>query len=332
MPIPDKKLLLCDIKDRLDEYVPGKQTKQILEDIADILEMYEVENIPGGDVPGEVESMQYLNQFLSAKDVEGSSDGTIERYRYVMMKFLSAIPVPLKKITVDHLRQYLSQEKQRGLSMVTIKGNFSVISSFYSWMRNEGVITVNPTAAIGAIKAPVEKEDPFTDIDIYKLTKACTRVKQEALINFLLCTGCRVSEVCSIDIDDVDFYAKRISVIGKGRKQRIVYLNDITISLLQEYLKKRKDNNPALWVDRSGERWTPPLIRKVLKELGRKAGVENVHPHRFRHTLATQLAGKGMKIQEVAQVLGHAKIDTTMLYVTVSQRNTESSYRKYAYM
>lgn len=331
MSILDKKLLLSDIEKRLNAYVPADTVRQILADAGEILTHYEV-TATDPDDGGRDESKQLVRMYLDAKEIEGRAKSTLKRCEYILNRLIEAVNVPLDRVTVYHLRQYIMAEKARGISMNTIKGDVSVYSGFYDWLHREGLITIDPTANIGQIKATVEKEVPFSSEEIQLIKESCTNDLQLAVVHFLLATGCRVSEVCSVNRSDVDYRNLKLSVTGKGNKTRTVYIDDVTALMLKRYLETRDDVDPALFYSKRKCRFTPDGIRLMLKVLEERSHVPNVHPHRFRHTLATNLIDRGMSIQEVAAILGHAKLDTTMVYVSVNQRNAENSYRRYACM
>ena len=333
MPILDKKLLLVDIEKRLNAYVPADTVRRIIADAGQALTNYEVMSFgPGGDGGGKNESMQLIQLYLDAKSIEGKADSTLNRYKELLERLAEEVGVPLSKVTVYHLRQHMMSEKSRGVCMNTIKNKGYVYSAFYHWLRNEGLIENDPTAGIGVIKANSKKESPFSSQELQLIKEACQNDRHRAIVHFLLSTGCRVSEMCSVNRSDIDFQSLSLQVNGKGNKTRTVYIDDVTAMMLKRYLASRKDSSPALFVGRQAKRSDPHDIRLILTGIGERAHVPGVHPHRFRHTLATQLVDRGMSIQEVANILGHAKLDTTMVYVTVNQRNTENSYRKYACM
>ena len=171
---------------------------------------------------------------------------------------------------------------------------------------------------------------PFSNVDIEKLKEKCTCSRDKAIICFLLSTGCRISEVTQLNKSDIDFQKKQCKVLGKGSKERIVYIDDVTILLLNRYFSERKDQSEALFVGRGTARMTPGGIRYMLRNLAEDAKVENVHPHRFRRTLATNLIYRGMPIQEVAKILGHEKLDTTMKYVYLDNNTLKFSYNKFS--
>lgn len=327
MPILDKNLLVDRIEDRLNDFIPANTVKKILEQINGELAAFDVAALPQGeDQDGE----DMIALFIDAKKVEGKSAKTIERYEYILRGFQKAVGVPLKDVTVYHIRQFLMAEKERGIAPGTIDGKRSIYSSFYGWLHSEGLIRKNPTANLAPIKQPKEIKHPFTAVEIKKLRDNATNPRDAALIEFLLATGCRVSEVCSVNRTDIDFRQQKLIVNGKGAKQRTVYLDDVTCVVIRDYLKTRKDFNPALFTGKGTDRLTADGIRRALNTIAEKAGVANVHPHRFRRTLATNLIDHGMSIQEVAAILGHDKLDTTMTYVFINQRNVESSYRRFA--
>lgn len=329
--ILDKKLLLDDLKTRLDDYIPANTAGRIITDLGELLTKYEV-TILKPDGGGDDESKQLLRMYLDALEIEGKSEKTIAQYSYTINKLHDDIGVPLRKITVYHLRQYMMAEKNRGVSMTTIKTCNYVYSGFYKWLMNEGLISENPTTNIGTIKAKQAEQIPFNGDEVQLIKEACSNDLQRAIVYFLLSTGCRVSELCSVNRRDVDFQNLKLTVTGKGNKTRVVYIDNVTAMMLRRYLDTRQDIDPALFISRNKERFTTRGIQRMLAKIGERSHVPDVHPHRFRHTLATNLIDRGMSIQEVSAILGHAKLDTTMTYVFVNQRNTENSYRRYACM
>ena len=332
MAVLDKRLLLADLEDKLNAYIPANTVRQIINDTGEVLTGYEVTALPPDDGGGgDRETQQLIRMFADAKAIEGKSPKTIERYSYCLNRLFEAVKTPAKKITVYHLRQYMMSEKDRGISMNTIKGNSHIYSAFFGWLHAEGIIPVNPTVNIGVIKGDPTEEIPFTGEEIHRLKEAAENELQSAVIHFLLATGCRVSEMCAVNRGDVDYQNLRLEVLGKGNKRRTVYIDDVTDLLLKRYLSTRTDMEQELFRSRRG-RFQPGGIRAMLKRIEERSHVPNVHPHRFRHTLATNLIDRGMSIQEVAAILGHSKLDTTMTYVYVNQRNTENSYRRYACM
>lgn len=332
MSVLDKKLLIEDLTARLDNYVPANTTAKFVTDVGEILLKYDVKFISkndGSDI-GINENDQLIKMYLESRSMSGLSDSTIGEYRYRIEKMLKAICLPIRKITVYHIRQFMLSEKERGISANTLKTYRNTYVSFFAWLHREEIIDRDPTVSLDQIRAKAVVKTAFSATEIQRIKESCDNDKQLAMVHFLLSTGCRVAEVCSVDRNDIDWQNLKLQVTGKGNKTRTVYIDDVTSMILKRYLETRKDDHPALFLNSMHERYNNRGIQKMLKVLGERAGVESVHPHRFRHTLATNLISRGMPIQEVSAVLGHSKLETTMTYVHLDQRSTEFSYRKYA--
>ena len=328
MPIEAKISLLNKTEKALSSQVTADDMNTMLRTLSDALQGYDVYEI--GEQ--EEDKIDLLQCYLDALKVEGRSPGTIEKYRYNIRRLLKDLKVPIRQITVYHIRGWLTKEQNRGISAGTLDGNRQDFSAFFGWLHREGLIDRNPMGNIGAIKAQKKKKQIYSPVDIEKLDDKCADMRfaarNRAIVAFLRSTGCRISEVVGLNRDSVDLKALEVVVLGKGNKERKVYLDEVTGMLLQEYLDSRKDNCEALFVGAQGERLKPGGIRVMLNKLGEKANVEHVHPHKFRRTLATNLNRRGMPIQEVANILGHEKLDTTMKYVVLNDDDLKSSYRR----
>ena len=273
---------------------------------------------------------EMLDAFLSAKKVEGRSHNTIHHYGYILGRLRDDTSIPIKDYTVFTLRSWLSKEQTRGVSDRTLKGYREIFSSFFGWLYKEGLMNSNPCANVGPIKYQKKVLHPYSDIDLEYLKENCACTRDRAIISFLLSTGCRVSEVCGLNRDSIDFRNMECTVLGKGNKERTVFIDNITAMLLKRYFKERTDLSEALFIGKGSERLSTNGVRAMLNRTAQRAHVDHVHPHRFRRTLATNLIDHGMQIQDVASILGHEKLDTTMTYVYIDKNNVKNAYRKYA--
>lgn len=327
--ILDKKMYLADLEKRLNDFIPANDVRRIVEQAADALMLYDMTTLPtDGGTPDDSDNL--IKLFLDAKGVEGRSETTISHYRYILNRLKADTHTPLAKMTVHHLRSWLMAEKDRGIALRTLEGNRYVFTSFFGWAWKEELIPKNPTINLAPIKQQKTIRKPYSPVEIEKIKAAASSTRDLAIITFLLSTGCRISEVCALDVLDIDFRSRSVKVLGKGNKERVVYLDDVCVMYLDRYFQERSDDREALFLGKGTDRMTPHGVRAMLKRLEARSGVENVHPHRFRRTLATNLIGHGMAIQEVAAVLGHDKLDTTMKYVYLDRSAVENSYRKYA--
>lgn len=272
-----------------------------------------------------------LKKFIGTKRLEGIADSTLRRYADENLKLIRFLRKPLYEVTTYDLRFYLSYRRQQGkVSNRTLDGMRRCYSSFFGWLAAEGMIGRNPCAALSQIKYRKMVKKPFSAVELEKIRKACQTERDIAIVDFLYATGCRVSEVVALDISDIDFDNLECRVLGKGNKERIVYLSPVAAMHLQEYLRSRRDFSEALFAGKGSDRIGKNGIEALLKRIGKAAGVENVHPHRYRRTFATNLLDRGMNIQDVAAILGHADLKTTQVYCYISQVNVQAAYRKYA--
>lgn len=331
MSIADKQMLLKNLEKEFSDMLTNKDMTNVLKVISSELEWYELNSIER-KADGEDNSVKddLLEAFISAKAIEGRSKKTISRYRYILEGFLKGANLPTAKVTVYHLRKYLADGKEKGLSDMTLNGYRDIFCSYFNWLQKETLLTINPCANLNKIKHVKEVKKPFTDIDIERLKSHCKTNRDRAIVCFLLSSGCRIQEVVQLNKSNIDFQNLECTVLGKGNKERVVYIDNITAMYLKKYFTERQDMAEALFIGKGTERMTPGGIRAMLTKLSKESDVDNVHPHRFRRTLATNLINRGMTIQEVAYILGHDKIDTTMKYVFIEQQNVKNNYRKYS--
>lgn len=328
MSITAKQFLIKTLGAELSREITAHDLEIVESKLNDVLAMFEVEAAPEGKV--DAESDDLLEAFLTAKRIEGRSEKTLALYRYRIGQLAAAADVPMRRITVFHLRRFLMDEKERGVADKTLEGMRSIYCSYFGWLHKEGLLPANPCANLAPIKVAKVVRLPFSDVDLERLREACETPRDKAIVAFLLSTGCRVSEMCGLDRDDIDFSRGEVIVRGKGNKERTVFLGSVALMHLRRYLLERTDDSPALFASRSSDRLTPNGVRRVLHMAADRAGVQNVHPHRFRRTLATNLIDHGMPVQQVASVLGHDKLDTTMGYVHQRTEDIHNNYRKFA--
>ena len=273
-----------------------------------------------------------LESFLEAKKVEGCSRKTIAYYESTLTKMIDEIALPPTAITTDDLRKYLAAyEAERGSSKTTIDNIRRIIASFYAWLEDEDYIVKSPARRIHHVKQPKRVKGTFTDEELEAMREGCENARDLAIVDLLASTGMRVGELVALNRNDVNLAERECLVTGKGDKQRIVYFDARAKLHLQSYLDERSDDRPALFTTLNGtaNRVSIGAVELRLRQLGERTGVQRVHPHKFRRTLATNAIDKGMPIEQVQKLLGHEKIDTTMHYALVSQSNVKASHRKY---
>lgn len=278
----------------------------------------------------EKENQRLIDLFIDAKRLQGRSPKTLTYYKETIARLLKFVDKPILLITTQDIRAFLlnCHDSMSAKSVNNLKRN---LSSFFQWLENEEYIIKNPVKRIGNIKVPKEIKKPFSITETEKLRIACDTLRLRAMLEFLLSSGVRVGELVALNIADIDMQDRSCVVMGKGAKQREVFFNERTMIHLKKYLDSRHDNNPALWVSEKHpfKRLQIPGVSTDLRELGKRAGVSDVHPHRFRRTMASYAVGHGMKIEQVRVLLGHESIETTQLYAIANNEDIKHAHKKY---
>lgn len=279
-----------------------------------------------------VNNWEYCRRFLQYMIVKGCSQGTVDNYKMHLRILDQDLKKSVIEMTEDDLMLHLARQKyQREIGNRYLNQKRIVFRSFFGWLRRKKYIKENPAELLDQIKYDVKIKKAFTDEEREILRCKCTCERDLALLDFLYSTGCRVSEVVALDIKDIDFAESQCIVYGKGGKERMVYLNASASYHLQMYLENRTDNNPALFVGtrKPFKRLSKNGIEAVLRRLGKLANIENVHPHRYRRTALTNAANRGMPLQDVQYMAGHASPDTTMIYCNVDVSKVKAEHKMY---
>lgn len=274
----------------------------------------------------------YMNMFLTAKQIEGCSERTIQYYRVTIENLLEKTDVPIRKMSTELLREYLSEyQLKNNCSRVTVDNVRRNLSSFFSWLEEEDHILKSPIRRIHKIRTKSIVKEVISDENIEILRDNCGTLRDLAIIDLLFSTGMRVGELVNLDINDINFEERECVVYGKGDKERKVYFDARTKLHLQQYIDSRQDKNQALFVTLNNpyERLRISGVEIRLRKLGRKLNLDRIHPHKFRRTMATRAIDKGMPIEQVQKLLGHQQIDTTMQYAMVNQNNVKTSHKRY---
>lgn len=329
----------------------GVQTDEIESDIIILLNDYEVSKRETAiSVQHEDINAHYLKKFIVAKSVKGCTERTIRLYGTELKKIIEAIGKPIPEIVADDIRYYLAiRERRDKVTRTTIGNELRYMRSFFGWLHNEEMIRRNPTVKIDSIKGRKIQKKAFTEVEVEKIRDACNNSKETAIVEILLSTGCRVTELVNIRTQDIS--DNSIVVRGKGEKDRVVYLNAKSQIAIEKYINEREDNNQYLFPKmlsikemkrnhlRDAFKYKENVlltghmdqgsVESVVRRLGKRCGVENVHPHRFRRTCATLALRRGMPIEQVSKMLGHEQLATTQIYLDLDEKDLEQAHRKY---
>ncbi len=313
------------ILNEMAEFLSVSQMRKLQEVM---LKIYSDRNANSKVIPNE----EYAEMFLNSKRIEGCSERTIQYYGTTIYKMLKNIDTPIRKITTERIRQFLSDyQKINGCSNVTVDNVRRNLSSFYSWLEEENYILKSPMRRIHKIKTVQQVKDIISDEDIEMMRDYCTCKRDLAMIDLLYSTGIRVGELVNLNISDVDMNARECVVFGKGGKERKVYFDAKAKLHMQAYINSRDDDNPALFVtlDSPHDRLKISGVEIRIRQIGRELSLPRLFPHKFRRSTATRAIDKGMPIEQVQKLLGHSQIDTTMQYAIVNHNNVKTSHQRY---
>ncbi len=348
-----------DLINLISVYVQESDFQNMKMDLDIFLHDYEINKksteiqVYQGDVNEEI-----LLKYLRAKYAQGLSQRTIGYYSDTLRFFFRTMIKPYNELTADDIRYYFAYRIAHDhITKVTANNERRNLSAFYGWLQKEEILLKNPMRKVDAIKVTKEKKKAFSLIEMEKIRVGCRNSRETATVEMLFSTWCRVSELVGIKTSDI--HDGKCMVHGKGDKYREVYINAKAQLAVERYLADRKDSNPYLFpasrISVISEKsrandlfrkyrgdWykhedcvspTNPIsisnIELMIRTIGKRVGVADVHPHRFRRTGATMALRQGMPIIQVSKLLGHENISTTQIYLDVSDEELEAAHYKY---
>lgn len=277
-----------------------------------------------------------IKMFVASKKAVNRQDNTLRQYTREIYNMLSFVGKRVEDITGMDLRYYYGvMREQRGIKMSTMQTRLHYLSSFWDFLITEELVHSNPVKKVGLLKLEKTIKKPFSAAELEALRVNCQGLRDRALVEFLYSTGVRVSELVALNVGDIEMGKQELIVYGKGSKERKTYLTDSAKFYLRRYLQTREqtdleDKPLFVTLDKPHDRLTVAGVQHMLRQLGKRAKVDNTHPHRFRRTIATDLLNRGMPIEQVKEFLGHEKLDTTMIYCSIRQEGVQASHKKYA--
>ena len=325
-----KNAKIAEVLQEMLPYLDNSQMEQLQRVLQHTFWNCSVEEKQDGEPSEQTPDM--VDLFLASKRVEGCSEKTLTYYKATIEASINEIGKQIRHITTEDLRSYLTEyQRKRHSSRVTIDNIRRILSSFFSWLEDEDYILKSPVRRIHRVKTSTVIKETYTDEALETMRDNCTELRDLAMIDLLASTGMRVGEMVLLNQDDIDFNERECIVFGKGDKERLVYFDARTKIHLQNYLASRTDTEQALFVSLKApyKRLQIGGVESRLREMGKRLDIPKVHPHKFRRTLATVAIDKGMPIEQLQQLLGHQRIDTTLKYAMVKQSNVKLAHRKY---
>ena len=325
-----KEKLLTDVMQEMLPYLDNYQLQQLRQSLDRVFQTYEIVCFSKEDEKDD--NPELISRFIASKRIEGRSEKTLKYYHTTIEMMIQSLGKNARHILTEDLRGYLTKYQiNHNSSRVTIDNIRRILSSFFSWLEDEDYIVKSPVRRIHKVKTAFSIKETYSDEELEIMRDNCDEIRDLAIIDMLASTGMRIGEMVLLNREDVDFSERECIVFGKGDKERIVYFDARSKLHLQEYLKSRTDDNPALFVTLRAphERVQIGGVEYRLREMGKRLNIHKVHPHKFRRTLATMAIDKGMPIEQLQHLLGHQRIDTTLQYAMVKQSNVKIAHRKY---
>lgn len=266
---------------------------------------------------------------------KGDSKKTLGAYEKDLQQFFDYFSSKNKKeITLEDFSDYLIYLNDKNYKRTSVIRKSTAIKTFLKFLKNENKTSI----VISEIKIPKrERKLPnILTVSEVKLLFSAPDIKTyKGLLDLVMIEMCyycglRVSELCNLKIEDINFTALHLKVLGKGSKERIVPFSEELASYLTLYLQRReKILNPFLFVHQNGKRVSRQYLFLEIKKYALEKGInKNIHPHLFRHTFATNLLENGANLKQVQALLGHKNIETTEIYTHVSKKKEREIYDK----
>lgn len=321
---------------KLDGKISGEALRTVLQELQVFASNYDINQRETHVVPYQSNIPDCYRVYMVAKKIEGMSPESMKTYNFYLTDFFEHINRPFEQVTTNDIRIYLYEtQKRTGISNRTLDGKRLVINTFMDWCWKEGYIPNNPCASIKPIKFEEKPREPLSNMELEIVRDACENYRDKAMIELFYSTGCRLSEMVNLKISDIDFTSKEVHLFGKGSKHRTSYLNAKAEYMLKKYfeLERPKDSiSDSVFVifRKPYNEMHKGSIYARIKAIQKRSGIErSLFPHLLRHTMATDALNRGMNVAEVKEILGHEKLDTTMIYAKISHDSVKFNHGRY---
>jgi len=327
----DKIKLISELESLVTTLDPGINAAKLRIRAEEVIDKYSVASRTFSDLQNDL--ADNIRLFISSKRIEGLSELTLGGYAQELSLFNDFIQKPTVNISTSDIRRYIASND--ALKQSTNSKKLSVLKSFFAWLVDEEVITRNPTSKIRTLKQSKRLPKALTSGELEAVRDGCISLRERALVEVLYSTGCRLSEIINVKTDDIDWTTGSTKVIGKGDKERVVYLNAKAQYHLRKYLEERRYNEDYCEYLFSTQRRPYRQLRNksvqdIVEKIGKRTGLSTkLHPHKFRHTMATLAIDNGIELGDLQQLLGHSSSNTTLRYITVSEERKHSAHKRF---
>lgn len=325
-------VLINNVLRDMQQFLNSRQLQELNKLLNKTVKNYSISSETVADIDYKETNKTLIEYFNKSKRLIGLAETSLKVYNDVIGYLINYYDKGLAEMTTDDIREWFNHLTEKGVSERTVDNYRRYLSSFYSFCNVEGLIFRNPMKKIETIKQPKQVRQPFSSEEIAILRNNCKDLREKAMFELLLSSGIRLSELSSINREDLDFHNNSFYVVGKGNKERKCYFNDSAKVALLNYVRSRTDSASALFVsyNKPHKRLGKSGIEYSLRQIGKRSGVVNVHPHRFRRSFCCSLLSKGVPLEQIRIMAGHANLATTKLYVVEDDDEIQYNYKRYA--
>lgn len=327
----DIMTMLRDLEVMTSTLLPDADITKLKIRYEEILNNYEVTKRTPSSLDNDM--MDNIKFYISSKRLEGLSELTLSDYYRELVLMDHAIKKPTVSITTADIRMYLSTEDENMVSTKSKK--LSVIKTFFGWLVDEEIILKNPANRIRPMKQPKRLPKALSAIELEQLREACHTLRERAMLEVMYSTGCRLSEISNMLLSKINWVSNSMTVIGKGDKERVVYLNPKARYHLENYLEYREtEGDDCEYVFATARRPYRKMSNKTIQDEVNKIASrttidKNITPHVFRHTMATLAIDNGIELGDLQQLLGHNSPSTTLRYTSVSEERKRNAHKRF---
>ena len=327
----DMARLMQEIEIVTSTLIPDADIVKIKLRYEEIINNYDIQRrVP---ISLENDTRDKISLFIYSKKLEGLSPLTIHSYERELARLNEFIGKPVVQINTANLREYLSSNDK--LASSTVSKKLSVIKTFFTWLVEEEILLKNPSARIRQVKQPKRLPKAVSVTELEMLREGCRTLRERAMLEVMYSSGCRLSEVSNMQTDKINWSSGAISVVGKGNKERVAYLNPRAIFHLKAYLKERNENEDDCsylftTLRRPYRKMGNKTIQDEIGKISNRSKIgKNVHPHILRHTIANLAMENVIELGDLQQLLGHESPSTTLRYASVSEERKQQAHKRF---
>lgn len=326
--VNDTARLANDLQVIVSTLAPDVEMDKLVIRLEEVLSNYEIQRRTQQQLENDLQ--EKIDIFVASRKVEGLSELTLDGYRIELGMFANYVQKAVVQINTADIRKYLAHNSKWQIS--TVDRKLSVLKTFFGWLVREEMLLRDPTGKIKAPKKPKRLPKGLTIEELEIVREACETKRERALMEVAYSTGCRLSELANMKISDINIQEMSLKVIGKGNKERIVYLSFKSLHHLRSYLKSRNDDCPYLFATerRPYRKLSNRAIERIVDKIESRANIsKKLTPHVFRHTKATLMMENGADLADVQHILGHEDPSTTLVYAHVSEERKKQAHKKH---